>query len=222
MTFCESEYDLHYAPSPIVSSGLQFIIASIFIMFSNLKAIKYQDKVERSESIQPRIQDLIPIALCVYSTRIKYIQWCSQYYAQYLAATLKDSFATKSADFCYVEWMKASFIISPGQDSTRMILSRTFRLTTEKNPPAIMWCPLTNLFSSKISGISCWMGHPGLTPGVKYSFCKMAVYGFREILTDTHQEGHDQGQELLFEDAIVRLMPNRHPVSMSIICGYIG
>ncbi|GFU02781.1 hypothetical protein TNCV_403001 [Trichonephila clavipes] len=38
--------------------------------------------------------------------------------------------------------MKASPISSPGEDSTRFILSETFRLITEKNMPPFLWCRL--------------------------------------------------------------------------------
>ncbi|GFW27098.1 hypothetical protein TNCV_93241 [Trichonephila clavipes] len=37
--------------------------------------------------------------------------------------------------------MKASSILSPGEDSTRITLSGTFRLTTEKNTPPFLGCP---------------------------------------------------------------------------------
>ncbi|GFX88690.1 hypothetical protein TNCV_4636111 [Trichonephila clavipes] len=61
--------------------------------------------------------------------------------AQYYTAKYKDSFATKSVNFCYAELMKASCTISPDEDSTRINLSEEFRLIIEKNTLHFLWCP---------------------------------------------------------------------------------
>ncbi|GFW99710.1 hypothetical protein TNCV_3419411 [Trichonephila clavipes] len=61
--------------------------------------------------------------------------------AQHYAATDKDYFAPKSVGYCYVAVMKVSSTFFPGEDSTRIIISGTFRVIIEKNRPSFLWCP---------------------------------------------------------------------------------
>ncbi|GFU10130.1 hypothetical protein TNCV_3449231 [Trichonephila clavipes] len=58
-----------------------------------------------------------------------------------ISATLKDSFSTKSVNFCYVRWVKDSSTFSPDEYSTRITLSGEFQLITEKSTPPFLWCP---------------------------------------------------------------------------------
>ncbi|GFU65626.1 hypothetical protein TNCV_635491 [Trichonephila clavipes] len=74
--------------------------------------------------------------------------------------------------------MKASSIFSPGEGSTRITLSGTFRLITKKNMPLFLWCPQL-MFSAP--QIPCFLldavkgTHKTWTPGLKANLCKMAV-----------------------------------------------
>ncbi|GFU04324.1 hypothetical protein TNCV_864231 [Trichonephila clavipes] len=70
------------------------------------------------------------MVLRVDSTRIENVQRCTT--AQHNAATYKDSFVTKSVDFCHVRGIKTSSTFSPDVDSSRITLSDTCQLITEK------------------------------------------------------------------------------------------
>ncbi|GFX36614.1 hypothetical protein TNCV_3537381 [Trichonephila clavipes] len=56
------------------------------------------------------VQDLIPKGLSVDIAHTADVQWCT--IVQHYATPDKDSFATKSVDFCYVRGMKVSFTFS--------------------------------------------------------------------------------------------------------------
>ncbi|GFV18023.1 hypothetical protein TNCV_168271 [Trichonephila clavipes] len=75
----------------------------------------------------------MPTALWFVSTRIENVQWCMT--VQHYATTHKDSFATKSVNFCYFGEMKASSISSSGEDLTRITFFGTFRHINEKSKP---------------------------------------------------------------------------------------
>ncbi|GFU63273.1 hypothetical protein TNCV_3333231 [Trichonephila clavipes] len=108
---------------------------------------------------KPRIsfKDLIPITLCVDSTRIKDVQWCTS--AKRYAVPRKDFFVIKSVDFCYAEEMEASSTFYSEEDSTRITLSGESRVITDdhSNHHPIFVVPMTDGFSFTISDISCWM-----------------------------------------------------------------
>ncbi|GFV64469.1 uncharacterized protein TNCV_1883071 [Trichonephila clavipes] len=65
--------------------------------------------------------------------------WCPT--VQHYATTRKNSFSTKSDDFCYIEGMKLSSCFSPWEDPMRITLPGESRLITEKNTPPFLWCP---------------------------------------------------------------------------------
>ncbi|GFS52054.1 hypothetical protein TNCV_1104761 [Trichonephila clavipes] len=112
----------------------------------------------------------------VSSTRFENVQWCTT--AQQYATRHKDSFPTKSIDFCFIGGIKVNSVSSPGEDSTRITLSGTFRLITQKNMPSFLWCPQL-MFSAPqypLFPAVCRQRHAqDWTPDIKNCLCKTAV-----------------------------------------------
>ncbi|GFW79248.1 hypothetical protein TNCV_2476551 [Trichonephila clavipes] len=96
--------------------------------------------------------------------------------AQQCATTLKDSFASKSIDFCYLGGMNLSAIFSPGIDSTKITLYDTSRFFTEKNMPPFLWCPRLMFISPQYPVFSAGCKDaPDWAPSVKASLYKTPV-----------------------------------------------
>ncbi|GFU99954.1 hypothetical protein TNCV_236071 [Trichonephila clavipes] len=75
--------------------------------------------------------------------------------------------------------MKASSTFSPGEDSTRITLSRTLRLITEKNTPAFFWSSQLMFSAPQYPVFPAGSGQrdtPDWMLGVKANRCKTAVY----------------------------------------------
>ncbi|GFV97209.1 hypothetical protein TNCV_161781 [Trichonephila clavipes] len=74
--------------------------------------------------------------------------------------------------------MNASSIFSPGEDSTRITLTGTFRIIIEKITPPFLWCPRL-MFSAPqypVFPAGCSQrGMPDWTLGVKANLCKTDV-----------------------------------------------
>ncbi|GFV60119.1 hypothetical protein TNCV_3886371 [Trichonephila clavipes] len=74
--------------------------------------------------------------------------------------------------------MKANSIFSPGEDTTRITLSGTLRLISEKYTTPFLWCPEL-LFSAPqcpdFPAGSSQRGAPDWKPSVKADLCKMAI-----------------------------------------------
>ncbi|GFT04979.1 hypothetical protein TNCV_4745071 [Trichonephila clavipes] len=101
--------------------------------------------------------------------------------AQHHAAPHKVPFAIKSVDFCYVGGMKASSNFSPGKESTRIILSRIFRLITEKNTSPFLWCSRLMFSAPQYPSFPAGYSQSDVldwAPGEKANLCKTAVDSF--------------------------------------------
>ncbi|GFW06068.1 hypothetical protein TNCV_4478601 [Trichonephila clavipes] len=68
--------------------------------------------------------------------------------------------------------MKTSSVFSPGEDSTRITLSGTFRLITEMNPPFLP-CPRLMFSAPQYSVFPAGCSYR--TPGIKNSLCKTTI-----------------------------------------------
>ncbi|GFX20802.1 hypothetical protein TNCV_78591 [Trichonephila clavipes] len=181
------------------------------------------DKILARPSKEPHIgfQDPISIVLLVDNTRIKTVPKSTT--TQHYAATHKDSFDTKSVDFCYVGRMKTSTTFYLDEDSTRITLPYESRLITEKKMPPFLGCPRLMFSAPQYSVVPVECSQRDTqdwTPGVKDSLCKMAVESLPGNSSSRHQQqGRKYADKSLSAYVALRLRLNSDPVQMSILCG---